>query len=161
MSVERAREEGRLARGGGEQVHQVGLAAERGDRPAVRHRLPERGQVGRDAGDRLVAAETVPEARDHLVEDEHGAVLRRQLAQPLEEAGLGQDGADVVRDRLEDDRGDVVVGQARSTVVGVVEAADDRRVQDLGEDPLESGSLPPTRSAGEMTFIATASCQPW
>ena len=30
-----------------------------------------------------------------------------------------------------------------------------------GRIPCESGSLPPTRSAGEITFIATESCQPW
>ena len=111
VAVEGAGEEGRLAWGGREQVHQLRLAAERRDRPAVRHRLPERRQVGRDPGDRLVAAEAVAEAGDHLVEDEDRAVLGRELAQPLEEAGLRQDRADVVGDRLEDDRGDVVLGE--------------------------------------------------
>ena len=117
MAVERAGEEGGPARRGREEIHQLGLAAERRDGPAVRHRLAERRQVGRHPGDGLVAAEPVAEARDHLVEDEHGAVLGRELAQPLEEAGLRQHGADVVRDRLEDDRGDVpsCSSSARST----------------------------------------------
>ena len=30
-----------------------------------------------------------------------------------------------------------------------------------GRIPCESGSFAPTRSAGEITFIATESCQPW
>ena len=30
-----------------------------------------------------------------------------------------------------------------------------------GRIPCESGSFEPTRSAGEITFIATESCQPW
>ena len=30
-----------------------------------------------------------------------------------------------------------------------------------GSMPLESGSLWPTLSAGEITFMATESCQPW
>ena len=68
-------------------------------------------------------------------------MLRRQLAQPLEEARLRQHGADVVRDRLEDDRGDVVVGQRALDLVRVVELADDRRVDDLGEDPLRERIL--------------------
>ena len=67
--------------------------------------------------------------------------LRRQLAQPLEEARLRQDGADVVRDRLEDDRGDVVVGERALDRVRVVERADDRRVQHLRQDPLRERVL--------------------
>ena len=135
MAVERAGEERGLPGRGREEVHQLGLAAERRDGPAVRHRLAERRQVGRHAGDRLVAAEPVAEARDHLVEDEHGAVLRRELAQPLQEAGLRQHGADVVGDQLEDDRGDVVLVERALDLVGVVEAADDRRVDHLGQHP--------------------------
>ena len=93
---------------------------------------------------------------------EHGAVLRRELAQPLEEPRLRQHRADVVRDRLEDDRGDVVLGERALDVVGVVEAADDRRVdRPRAGSPFESGSFVPTFSGGEITFIATESCQPW
>ena len=114
MAVEGAGEERGLPGRRREEVHQLGLAAERRDGPAVRHRLAERRQVGRHAGDGLVAAEPVAEAGDHLVEDEHRAVLRRELAQPLEEAGLREHGADVVRDRLEDDRGDVVLLDERA-----------------------------------------------
>ena len=83
----------------------------------------------------LVAAEPVAEAGDHLVEDEDGAVLRGELAQPLEEPGLRQHRADVVRDRLEDDRGDVAVVLVERALdrVGVVERAHDRGRDDLGE----------------------------
>ena len=136
MAVERAGEEGGPARRGREHVHQLRRAPERGDRPAVPHRLAERRQVRRHACDRLVATQRMTEARDHLVEDEDGSVPRRELAQPLEEPLLGQHRTDVVRDRLEDDGRDVVVGQRALDVVGVVEAADDRRLGDLGEDTL-------------------------
>ena len=70
-------------------------------------------------------------------------MLRRQLAQALEEAGLREHRADVVRDRLEDDRGDVVLGERALDLVGVVELADDRRVDDLGEDALRQRILLP------------------
>jgi hypothetical protein len=46
-----------------------------------------------------------------------------------------------VRDRLEDDRGHFVVGERALDLVGVVEPADDRRVEDLGEDPLRERVL--------------------
>ena len=136
MAVEGAGEECRLPGRGREEVHQLGLAAERRDGPAVRHRLAERRQVGRHAGDRLVAAEPVAEARDHLVEDQDGAVLRRELAEPLEEPGLREDRADVVRDRLEDDRGDVAAARrARATASASLNGQTIVAVDDLRQHP--------------------------
>jgi hypothetical protein len=55
----------------------------------------------------LIAAQAVPEASDHLVEDEHGPMPGGQLAEALEEARLRQDSPDVVRDRLQDDGRDI------------------------------------------------------
>ena len=136
MAVEGPGEERGPAGRRREELHQLRLPGERRHGPAVAHRLAHRGQVGRHAADRLVAAERVPPAGDHLVEDQHGPVLGRELAQPLEEAGLRQQRADVVRDRLEDDRGDVVLGQRALDLVGVVELADDRRLDDLGDRAL-------------------------
>jgi hypothetical protein len=53
----------------------------------------------------------VPEASDHLVEDEQGLVAVAEAPQPGQELVLREDRADVVRDRLDDDRGDLAAGQ--------------------------------------------------
>jgi hypothetical protein len=55
---------------GAEALHVPSAARDRGNRKSVAKCLAERGEVGSDARDRLVAAEVVPEARDHLVEDQ-------------------------------------------------------------------------------------------
>ena len=55
-----------------------------------------------------------PHAGLHFVDDQHDAVLRRQLAQPLQERLRRDDVAAFTLDRLDDDRGDFVGrGQVR------------------------------------------------
>ena len=49
-----------------------------------------------------------PHARLHFVDDEQDAVLRRQLAQPLQELIGRDDVAAFALNRLDDDRGDFV-----------------------------------------------------
>ena len=49
-----------------------------------------------------------PEPGHHLVEDEQRTVLAAQLAEPVEEAGAGDEDAHVPHHRLDDDRGDVL-----------------------------------------------------
>ena len=53
------------------------------------------------------------EAGDDLVEDEQRAVLRGELAQQLEEAGLGRDEAHVGRIGLGEQRGELVLAPSR------------------------------------------------
>ena len=60
-----------------EALHVLAPPADRGEREAVGDRLAHRRQVGHDAADRLVAADVVPEAGDHLVEDQQRARTRR------------------------------------------------------------------------------------
>ena len=72
------------------------------------------------------------EAGDDLVEDEDGSGSRARLAQRLEEARLGQDGAGVVEDGLEDDRRDRVafLGQRIPDAGRIVVLANDDEVAD-------------------------------
>ena len=57
------------------------------------------------AGEHLAGA---AHARLHLVDDQQDAVLRRQLAQALQERRRRHDVAALALDRLDDDRGDFV-----------------------------------------------------
>ena len=67
----------------------------------------------------------VAKAGDHLVEDQQRALAVAQVAQALEEAGPREQPGRVVRDRLDDDRGDLLAVSATAArdVVEVVEAA--------------------------------------
>jgi hypothetical protein len=77
-------------------------------------------------------------ARLDLVEDEDGAVLRRQLPDALQVAGLGRHDADVELHRLDQDGRDLpgVRFQDGGEHVGLVERRDDRlgdaRARDAG-----------------------------
>ena len=76
-----------------------------GNPPA--NRLGEANHVGRDAVVFRGAAPTEFRAGLHFVEDQERAVLRRNLAQALQEAGLRHAQADVHQDRLENNRRDL------------------------------------------------------
>ena len=69
----------------GEAVDQVTAAGKCSDRVAVGHRFAEHREVGHHAGDRLVAAEVMPERGLPLVEHEDRPVPRRELTHLLEE----------------------------------------------------------------------------
>ena len=76
---------------------------------ATGNRCPSLPKVVRSGSRRrsLTAAERVAETGDHLVEDQHAAVLPGDLPQALEGL-LGQQRAHVVRHGLEDHRGDLL-----------------------------------------------------
>src|SRR3546814_8903402 len=83
-----------------------------------------------------VCSADLTEAGDDLVEDEDAPLSGGELAEPLEEGLVGQEGSDVVRNRFEDDRGDLVgVSLVQSPHrVEIVELRDERRVQGVVED---------------------------
>ena len=129
-AVERAAEVHVPVRRRVEALHVDATAGHRGERIAVCDRLAERGEVRRDAEDRLRPAEVMADARDHLVEDQQRALAVAERAHALEEARHGQDAGRVVADRLEDDGRDLlgVRGERALDVLEVVEAAHGRRV---------------------------------
>jgi len=100
--------------------------------------IGKRREVRHHAGHGLIAPDVVPEAGDHLVEDQQRAGAVAEVAQAGEEARLGEQSRRVVRDRLDQDRGDlaVVALERHADVLEVVEAADDRRVDRGLEHPL-------------------------
>ena len=85
-------------------LHDLAASAVRADRHAAADDLAERGQVRRDAVQRLRAAERDAEAGHHFVEDQQRAVLRAQLAQALQIAVARRDAIHVAGDRLDDQR---------------------------------------------------------
>ena len=74
------------------QVHQIGTAAEHRDRIAAGDAFADRRHVGHDAVIFLGPAQGQAETRDHLVEDQHDAVLVGEFAQPLEKTGFRRQG---------------------------------------------------------------------
>ena len=119
-----------------EALHQVGPAAQHRERVAVGDRLGERGQVRRDAADRLVAAEVVAEPGHDLVEDQDRAGLGRRPPQRRHEFVGRDDAADRVDDRFEDDRGDLVTALAHQVLerLDVVERQHHQPLEGLGQD---------------------------
>ena len=75
--------------------------------------LPRQVRSGSTPKTSCAAAVAEAEAGDHLVEDEERAVLPRELAQALQEAGRRRHDAHVPGDRLDDDGGDLVRGARR------------------------------------------------
>ena len=88
--------------------HEVAPPAVGPDRHPAADDLPEDRQVGLDPVAGLGAAAGHPEAGDHLVEHEEGAVRARHLAEPVEEPRRRGDDADVRGHRLDDDRRDLI-----------------------------------------------------
>lgn len=144
MPVVRPREQDGCAGHGRQLLEEVCASGEGSDRVAVRHRLAHRREVWRDPADPLVAAQTVPETSDDLVEDQHDRFPVAGCPQPFEEARLRQHGTDVVSDRLDDDRCDfaAVLCKRRVQSAEIVEREDDGRLNDLGEDSGRERILP-------------------
>ena len=98
------------------ELHEVSPATVRADRHPPADDLAERREIGSDPEAGLGTAGTYPEAGDHLIEDEHGAVRTSRLAKMLKEARRRRDDPDVRRDRLHDHGRDptlVLVERAR------------------------------------------------
>ncbi len=121
-----------------DELHDLAPAAVRADREPAADHLAECRQVGLDAVQRLRAAGMHAEAGHHLVEDQQRAVRGGERAQALEEALLREDETHVPRDRLDDDRGDLVLGEEVVDGLEVVE----RRGQRVGGGALrDSGRV--------------------
>src|SRR2546426_7746007 len=108
----------------GEHSHELMLATEGAAREAAGHDLRERGEIGRDAEVRLRTTGRVAETRDHLVEDEHHAVARRQRPELLEVTRDGRRRPGLAARGLEDDRGDVAALESDLDRLDVVGRAD-------------------------------------
>ncbi len=108
-----ARERPRLVdvAGRGDPFHRLARAAERRRRQAAADDLAHHGQVGFDPVELLGAAAGDAEAGDHLVEDQQRPGLAGRLAEELEEALGRRDDAHVGRDRLGQERRDLVLGE--------------------------------------------------
>ena len=138
VAVERAGEERGPSGRGAEEIHQLRLPADRGDR-ASRSPSPCPSWSGRGVTPQIDWYPPRPWRKPVITSSKISTVpcavasSRTRSRKP----GSGRTRAEVVRDRLEDDRGDIVLGRApRSTSARVVEAADDRRLDDLRKHPL-------------------------
>src|SRR5215472_2895496 len=81
-------------------IHELALADQRCNRIPVGHCLGKGAQIGCHIADLLISSKTVAKAGDHLVKDQHNAVLPAQVAQTPQELRLWQDTTDVVRDHF-------------------------------------------------------------
>ena len=79
----------------------------------------------------------MPEPGNHFIKNQDDAEAAGNLAQALEESQVGQHATDVVRDRLENDRGDLalVFPDGVFHVIEIVEGADQRLFEGLREAP--------------------------
>jgi hypothetical protein len=151
---------------GGDEVHVLGLAAERADGEPAADRLGERDEVGSHA--ELVGGAAVPggDAGLDLVEDEEGAVPLGDLPDRLQVAVVGQADADVLHHRFDDEAGDVAALERPLECFGVVVRDDDdvleRALGDAGRLRHRVGrSAGPARSRGGLLEIITSSWWPW
>ena len=101
-------------------AHQLGPAAERRRRQAAADDLAHDRQIAADARQLLRATARDAEAADHLVEDQQRAGRVRPLAQQLQEAVPRRHEAHVGRQRLGEDRRELVSLGRREERLGVV-----------------------------------------
>ena len=90
---------------GGHALHYLAASAVAAHGQAAADNLAQGGDVGHDAVQPLRPARAHAEAGNHLVENQHRAVVGGHAAQALEEAGRGRHHAHVARHRLDDDAG--------------------------------------------------------
>ena len=130
--------------------HDLLAAADGADGHAAAQRLGQRDHVGHDAEALDGAARGDAQAGLDLVEDEHDAVLARDLAHGLEVARLGEHDPEVHHRRLHDHAGRlaalaVEVGDAAIQRLGVVEVHRedlvDDRLRDAGAVGQRGGRL--------------------
>ena len=97
-------------------LHHIDPTTDRADRQTTADHLAEAGQIGLHVVLRLGAARPDPESGDHLVEDEQRADTVALGPQTVEEARRWRDDAHVRRDRLDDDRRDLLVEHGHDVV---------------------------------------------
>ena len=83
------------------------MSAKRGERQSSTNRLRQADHVRRHAEIFARASAAKFGTGFHFVENQQGAVLIANIAQPLQEAGLRQAEADVHQDRFKNDRGNL------------------------------------------------------
>ena len=145
-------------------LHDAGRAGHGADRHAATNDLAEGRQVRRDATPALRTRQRHTKARHHLVEDQHGAVLGAQLAQPFQEAELRHHHVHVAGDGLDDQAGHVirVLLEQTANAVQIVVAGDERVLDHVlghaGRTGVAKGQRPAARlhqQAVSRTVIAT------
>ena len=106
----------------GNAFHDVFASAERRQRHTAADDFAHRGQVGRDAVQRLRAAERDAEAGHHFVVNQHRAVFFGQFAQGFDEGFGRADQVHIADEGFEDDAGDfvAVAGERFFELGGVV-----------------------------------------
>ena len=92
---------------GGDHIHHIPAAAVGAHGHTRADDLAEGGEVRADAEEALGAVDAQPEAGDHLVKNQQGAVFVAQLPQPGEKALLRRNHAHIGGHRLHQHRGDL------------------------------------------------------
>jgi hypothetical protein len=110
-----------------ESVHDLDLAAEGADRETATDDLAHADEIRDDIMQALRSREGKTEPRHHFVEDKHRAVLRAEFAETGEETGVGQDQADIGRERLDNESGDL-------TGIGVEERGQSGEIIVFGDE---------------------------
>ena len=139
----------------GQDVHDLGPAAEGGRRVAVAHRLGEGGQVRGHPEELGGPAPGEPEAGLDLVEDEQAAELLGERPHALVEALPRQDRLGVAQDRLDDHGGDVLALALEDPAKGlqIVERDRDDGLGDLLGDTPAPGQADRVVTIAELRHV--------
>ena len=161
-----ARQRARLVDGaGGRHLRMMSRAPAVGaDGQAAADDLAEAGQVGRDAVERLRAAERDAEAGHHLVEDEHARRAGRVSARSPRGSRRAAARSPCCRHRLDDDRGDLpLVSAASKTAAHRRVEVVLRRRQRVGGAPRRTPAEPrdAERGAPEPAGTSRSRRAPW
>ena len=118
-------------------VHDLGAAAEGANRQTAADDLAQGDEIGLHAKAAHRALRADAETGHHLVEDQHGAMLRAVLAQGFEEAGRRRHQIHVARHRLDDDTGDLAaaLGEQALDLADVVVVEHEGVRGDVGRHP--------------------------
>ncbi len=126
--------------------HHVGPSRHRRDRHAAAHDLRVRRKIRRHPEQPRGASRAEPEARDHLVVDKEGAVLRGELPRGVEELQRGRQAPARPEERLEDEAG-------HPAAVPVEELLQHRRIVEARDDDLR---LHPAREPPALRVLEAA-----
>src|SRR5579885_3228524 len=89
------------------QIHNRLVRTECGERQAAANRFREAHHVGPNIEKFRCSAPSQLRSGFNLIEDQQGAILVADLAQPFQESWLRQTHADIHHDRLKDDGGNL------------------------------------------------------